>query len=320
MSLLKLAANTAACLVLIGLAVFGVAALSGIDHRWVDILAQFTAPVLLAVGLLTLACAGMHLWPAAAVGGLATLILFASVWPQWMTPMGRRQPDQPVIRVYSANLWEPNTDVDAMRASIVEADADIVILVEVGDAPIARIDELLADYAHRKINGPMKLGESSARSIIASRYPIVEKLPWRRDGLSAIGAVVATPLGRVTVFGVHLTRPWPYQYQWGQITQVMALTARRKAAAPGPTIVAGDFNSVSSARIGRQIKRDLDLVPAPGFPGTWPSSLPSVLGITIDQVYRSRDLALVDRRVGRPTGSDHYPVVTEFTLAEPSTP
>lgn len=317
MSLLKLAANAAACLVLIGLSIFGVAALSGMDHRWVDILAQFTGPALLTAAGLTLGCAFLRLWPAVGVGGLATLILFVAVWPQWMPPTGLRRPDQPVIRVYSANLWAPNTHIEAMRASIKEADADIVILVEVGDAPITQLDRLLAGYPHRRINGRLSPGPSAARSIIASRYPITTKLPGRSDGLSAIGAVVATPLGPITVFGVHLTRPWPYEYQWGQITQVMALTERRKAAKLGTTIIAGDFNSVSSARIGRQIKTDLGLVPAPGFPGTWPTRLPAFMGITIDQVYRSPDLALVSRRVGRPTGSDHYPVVTEFTRAKP---
>jgi type I restriction enzyme R subunit len=83
----------------------------------------------------------------------------------------------------------------------------------------------------------------------------------------------------------------------------------------GPVVVAGDFNSVSSARIGRQIRRDIGLRPAPGFPGTWPTDLPSALGITIDQVYASPDLAFVSRRLGQPTGSDHRPVVTEFTRA-----
>jgi endonuclease/exonuclease/phosphatase (EEP) superfamily protein YafD len=84
----------------------------------------------------------------------------------------------------------------------------------------------------------------------------------------------------------------------------------------GPVVVAGDFNSVSSARIGRQVQRDLGLRPAPGFPGTWPGDLPSAFGITIDQVYASPDLAFVSRRLGRPTGSDHRPVVTEITRAK----
>ena len=82
-----------------------------------------------------------------------------------------------------------------------------------------------------------------------------------------------------------------------------------------PVIAAGDFNSVSSARIGRQVQSQAGLIPAPGFPGTWPTRLPAFAGITIDQVYRSPDLALVSRRLGEPTGSDHRPVVTEFRKA-----
>lgn len=316
MSLLKLAANVLACLVLIGLSVFGVAALSGIGHRWVDILAQFTSPMLLTAFAATLGCLILRLWPAVATGVLVNLILIIAVWPQWMTPMGRPMPDQPVIRVYSANLYVENTNVEAIRASIAAADADIVVLVEIGDAPAQRIEHILAGYPYRAVAGRMDATSHGARSIVASRYPVAEKLPWRRDGLSAIGAIVETPLGPINVFGVHLTRPWPYEYQWGQITQTTALTARRAAAPPNSALVVGDFNSVSSARIGRQIKSDMKLLPAPGFPGTWPTRLPAFAGITIDQVYRSPDLALLSRRLGRPTGSDHYPVVTEFTRAK----
>ena len=137
MGLLKLAANLAAGLGLAGLAVVGVAALSGIGHRWVDILAQFTAPVLLAAVGLTLACLVLRLWPAAVTGILVSALLLIAVWPQWFPARGTPAPGQPVVRIYSANLWVENTDVEAMRRSIVAADADILILVEVGDAPAA---------------------------------------------------------------------------------------------------------------------------------------------------------------------------------------
>ena len=316
MTLIKLAANVTASALLLGLATFGVAALSGIGHRWIDILAQFTSPVLLAATGVTVVCLVLRLWPASIIGGLACLVLAIAVWPQWTPTKGAAVPDQPIVRVYSANLWVFNTDVAAMRRSIVAADADILVLVEVGEAPAARIDELLAGYPHRTAIGRTRGPGDHARSIIASRYPILQRLPDRNDGLSAVGATVQTPIGPINVFGVHLTRPWPYQYQWGQISQVMALTERRKAAPDHPVIAAGDFNSVSTARIGRQIQADMGLIPAPGWPATWPSQAPAFAGITIDQVYRSPDLALITRRLGQPTGSDHRPVVTEFTRAQ----
>ncbi|WP_284878302.1 endonuclease/exonuclease/phosphatase family protein [Brevundimonas sp. MEB006b] len=316
MTLIKLAANVTASALLLGLAAFGAAALSGIGHRWVDILAQFTSPVLLAAVGVTVVCLLFRLWPASIVGGLACVVLTLSVWPQWTPTKGAPVPDQPIVRVYSANLYVFNSDVAAMRRSIAAADADILVLVELGQAPASRLDQLLPDYPHRVLIGQARAGDH-ARSIIASRYPILQGLPKRPDGLSAVGATVQTSIGPINVFGVHLTRPWPYQYQWGQISQVMALAERMKAAPDHPVIAAGDFNSVSSARIGKQIQSDLGLVPAPGWPGTWPSQIPAFAGITIDQIYRSPDLALITRRLGEPTGSDHRPVITEFTRAQP---
>ena len=316
MTLMKLAANVTASALLLGLAAFGAAALSGIGHRWVDILAQFTSPALLAAVGVTVVCLLFRLWPALIVGGLACVVLALSVWPQWAPMKGAPVPDQPIVRVYSANLYVFNTDVAAMRRSIAAADADILVLVELGQAPASRLDQLLPDYPHRVLIGQARAGDH-ARSIIASRYPILQRLPERPDGLSTVGATVQTPIGPINVFGVHLTRPWPYQYQWGQISQVMALAERMKAAPAHPVIAAGDFNSVSSARIGKQIQSDLGLIPAPGWPGTWPSQIPAFAGITIDQVYRSPDLALIARRPGEPTGSDHRPVITEFTRAQP---
>jgi len=313
MSFLKLIANISACLVQLGLLAVAAASLSGVGHRWVDILAQFTAPALTATVLGLAICLLLRLWPASIVGAVSAFALLIAVWPQWFTDQARPASDTPVVRIYSANLWARNTDVDAMQRSISDADADILVLIELGVAPNARLDDLLAGYPHRRTTTLVDRPSGAARSVIASRYPLVGRIGGR-PGLHSVGAVVDSPLGRINVVGVHLTRPWPFQYQWGQITQTMALTEIR-AGLTGPVVVAGDFNSVSSARIGRQMKAETGLVPAPGLPGTWPSAVPAVAGMTIDQVYRSPDLALTDRRLGRPNGSDHRPVITEFTLA-----
>jgi len=290
----------------------GLAALSGIGHRWIDILAQFTGPALMAGLGLTLMAGVTRLWPAAAAGGATSLILLGAGWPQWMPPDGIARAGAPSMTLYSANLLVRNRDVEAIAASIAHSDADVVVLVETPVQVLAQLDTLLPDQPYRVVETGGRYATDG--TVIASRRP-VRKIE-ARGGDNHVVAAVQTPLGEVTVFAVHLTRPWPYQYQWGQITQVMALDASAEGLT-GPVILAGDFNSVSSARIGRQIRRDLGLVPVPGWPGTWPTRLPSVLGITIDQVYRSPALAVLQRRLGRPTGSDHRPVITRMTLSEP---
>lgn len=290
-----------------------VAGLARLDHRWPDILVQFTAGALVAGLVLTAVLLFLRLRPAAALAGLACLLLVIAGWPQWFPPRGMAEADAPSVRLYSANVWIHNQDVDAIRRSIVAADADVVILIELGRGPAAQIDTVLAGYPHRVVSPRENRSGGPARTVIASRYPL-RQVGVAQPDLNAIGAEVRTPWGPLNVVGVHLTRPWPYEFQWGQILQVRRL---KTLVSPlqGPVLVAGDFNSVSSSRIGRQVQADLGLVPAPGWPGTWPSAAPSAAAITIDQVYRTPDLAILDRRLGLPTGSDHRPVITEFALA-----
>ena len=278
------------------------------DHRWPDILIQFTAPALMATVVVTVVYALLRLkWPALAGVVVAAGLLFC-VWPQWF-PKGPELPeDAPTIRVYSANVWIGNTDVTAMRRSIEAADPDVVMLIELGAEPRAQLDILLEGYPHRTetVVDPSRL----ERAVIAARFPL-EEFGRRADGVHAMMARGQSPIGPINFVVAHLTRPWPYEYQWGQLTQVQALTARVKPLNE-PVVIAGDFNSVTTGRVGRMIQADMELHPAPGWPGTWPSQVPSFAGITIDQVYLSRSLAVRSRRLGPPNGSDHRPVITEI--------
>src|SRR5690606_31292027 len=206
--------------------------------------------------------------------------------------------DGPTVRLYAANLYAMNDDVAAMRASIEAADADIVVLVEFGAAPDAAVDTLLAGYPHREATERVIRSEDSVRSVIASRHPLSRRSTAGNER-QMISAVASTPLGPVRIVGVHLTRPWPYQFQWGQIIQAQNLL-EHTADAPEPVVRAGDFNSVATARIGRLLRSQGDLVHAPGWPGTWPAPLPGPLRMTIDQVYHTPDIAVANRRLGRP--------------------
>lgn len=296
---------------------FGVAAaaLSGVGHRWIDLVAQFTGPALIVAMTVVAAAAALRaralLMAAVIVSGLVLVAGSA----QWAPPRGHPEPDSATLTLYSANLHRDNTDVEAIADSVQASDADLVVMVELGPVPAASLDRILAGYPYRVVTPSLDRHPGAVRSVIAGRQP-VENARLHIPALSVIGARAETGLGPVTVAGVHMTRPWPYQIQWEQIRQAEGLVDWA-AATPGPMLAAGDFNSVSSARIGRQLRAGGRLIPAPGWPGTWPSALPPFAGITIDQVYRSPELALIERRLGRDTGSDHRPVITRFVRATP---
>lgn len=310
-NLLVQAILTAAAL---GPLLVALAALSGIGHRWVDILAQFPAPLLPLTLAATLVVLLLRLWIPAATGALACLLLALAVWPQIIPGGSVAAADSPHVRLYTANLYAMNDDVAAMRASIEAADADIVVLVEFGEAPTAAVDTLLAGYPHHEVTERVVRSEDSVRSVIASRYPLSRRSTEGNER-QMISAVADTPLGPVRVVGVHLTRPWPFQYQWGQIIQTQNLLDHIDGA-PEPVVLAGDFNSVATGRIGRMLRSEGGLVHAPGWPGTWPAPLPGPLRMTIDQVYHTPDIAVARRSLGAPTGSDHRPVIVDLTRPE----
>jgi endonuclease/exonuclease/phosphatase (EEP) superfamily protein YafD len=299
-----------ALLVPLGLALL---VLTGMTNKVVDIVAQFTAPALVVAVVLTGLVASLRLKVGTMVGSATCVALLIAVAPQWWPPGPRADNRAPAVRLYAANLYYLNDDVAAIGRSVAQANADVVVLIELGAGPASRSDDILKDYPHRTVSARMDHTRGASRTLIGSRYPLSDTID-PADGVQAVATTAQTPLGPVTVVGAHLTRPWPFMNPWGQISQAMALQALIRDTA-GPVILAGDFNSISSGRVGRQIQRDIGLHPAPGFPGTWPADLPAPLGVTIDQVYASRDLAFVSRRLGRPTGSDHRPVIVEITRA-----
>ena len=284
--------------------------LSGMNNQYADLAAQMVAPTLLGSAALVICLLIARLWHSAALGGVAVLALGLAFWPQVFPGGPAPEKGAPVVRIYSANVHTFNQDAAAIRESILASKADVVVLIEVGTEVTSKLDLILAGYPYRA-PGDVAVGSNT---VMASRWRLTSA-PSPSDGLDAVLSRIESPLGPIHLAGAHLTRPWPFVESWGQISQTMALQARLETV-PGPKIVVGDFNSVSSARIGRQVKRDLGLHPAPGFPGTWPSSVPAFAGLTIDQVYASPDLAFISRRIGLDNGSDHRPVITEITRAK----
>lgn len=295
------------------LAMIGAASLSGIGHRWVDVTAQFPAPAFACAIVLALMAAVLKMPRLAGLGLGVAVLLATACWPQWFPPRSQPEANSASMTVYSANLWARNPDVEAQVRSVAASQADIVMLVEVGDAVAADLDRLLAGYPHRLVSRIHDGANGRSRTVIASRWPLAET--GFSDPVWGLEAVAGTPLGPVRLTATHMTRPWPFQYQWGQLIHAERL-AQLKGDDVRPFILAGDFNSVSSARVGRLIQDLNGAWAAPGWPGTWPSFLPGPFRVTIDQVYYSPKLALTSRRLGKPTGSDHAPVITTFRRAK----
>lgn len=316
---LRLLVTLAAMLAM--LAAWGLAAcaLIPLETPLADLLVQFTAPAFVATAAGTLVLAVMRCRTAAGAGSLAVAALAAAVWPQWFPTTPQPLQNRPEVTVYWSNVWVRNTDIAAMAASVAAASPDIVLMAEVGDVLAANLDVVLPEHPYRVLSVVGKRNTAPARTLVASRWPLHAHPEQTHDRLSAVSATLDTPLGEVGVMASHLTRPWPYEHPAAQVIQTQDM-ARLRPMLGSRAIIAGDFNSVSSGRIGRQVQHSMQMHPAPGWPGTWPTHLPAFLGITIDQLWHSPSLAVTSRRLGQKNGSDHWPVITRLSLSDPQRP
>ena len=83
-------------------------------------------------------------------------------------------------------------------------------------------------------------------------------------------------------------------------------------------IVMGDFNVTPYSYYFSQLKKTIGLkntMAGFGFQNSWPSLSPlDIFRIPIDHVFVSKNIQVVDRRIGPDLGSDHFPVIVKLSL------
>jgi vancomycin resistance protein VanJ len=239
------------------------------------------------------------------------------------------------LRFLTYNVHAENAQVQPMLAVIRAANADVVALQEVSLAMAAALTEQLADeYPYQALH-PNSDNPIWGQGVL-SRFPVIEDEYWRielghqrvkidRNG-SALVLYNTHPvhpflLGRGRLFDMR-----PHQREVQELL-------RRAAMDDGKILIAGDFNMTDQATDYARVAEHFDDAyrevgwglgwTFPDFtqPNAQPVHTPilSVLGrpvTRIDFVFHNAALHPVSARVW-PTsgGSDHRPVVVEFTDA-----
>ncbi len=280
---------------------------SRLGQLWIafDVFAQFT----LQFAFLTIAFAAAMLVPRFKV--LAGLVIFVALlaaygsWPHFVSGSGPVQAEAPaaghkLLRVASFNTHLINDDLKAQAASIRALQADLVVLLEVGPAKRAMLDDLKSDYPYQfdcNTNPHCKMA-------IISKTPLSEtgfRVQW--EGPPYIRASLGPDFGNIAVFGVHTIR---FPHSRAQITQARALVHELESVTT-KIIMMGDFNATPYSRIVETVAKGAGLTRHTNLP-SWPAwiSLPQ---LAIDHIFTSPEITAASHQiVGDAGGSDHLPV------------
>ncbi|UVK53792.1 endonuclease/exonuclease/phosphatase family protein [Mesorhizobium sp. AR02] len=269
---------------------------------------------LMALLALPLLASSFRLQAAAGlVFAIACLATTASALPRlWPQPAAAKPADQAVYSLLQMNLRFNNPTPKKVLSLIGRTNPDVITLDEVSEMWTTELGTITSAYPYRILcpypNGMFGVALLSRRPFLAGTTPRCEPRGAMATATIDFGGIP------VDVAAIHLSWPWPKEQYWqiGELAQTLA--------GLGPTaIMAGDCNAVPWSAAVRRVAAlgGLTLMPSAG--PTWiHRTLPDVLrryaGLPIDQVFSKGGLTILSSTRLEDTGSDHLPVLVEFTL------
>lgn len=216
--------------------------------------------------------------------------------------------DQPVYKLLQLNLRFDNDDPNSVIRLIGRVRPDVITLDEVSSMWSEKLNYLAAGYPYRVLCRSTAL--LSRRPFVRDAEPLC--LPGERFASARVDFG-----GRVVdVAAIHLRWPWPY----GQASHLDRL-AQPIAQLGETALLAGDFNAAPWSASMKRVEAMGQLSQIDGIGATWLAErLPRWLqpaGLPIDHVLAKGDIYIHAARTLDPVGSDHWPVLVEFSLPLP---
>jgi endonuclease/exonuclease/phosphatase (EEP) superfamily protein YafD len=289
-----------------------VAGLFGWLHPAFDSLAHFRVhlAVLLIVASLPLLAGPLRrqgfLAIALGIGALATVGGLPGLGPVHASFQPKDEASA-VYRLLQMNVYYRNAEPEKLISLIGRLQPDVITLEEVSPMWIEKLSLLSAAYPHQVTCGKRSYGVA-----ILSRRPLKESVDCSYRG--ALAAAIVDFGGRhVQVAAMHLRWPWPFS-QHRQIEDMQQTLGTFGETA----ILAGDLNATPWSNAARRVAEAGDLTQIGPLGPTWlPGGLPEALrfaGLPIDQVFAKGDVVVHSARALDEAGSDHLPILVEFSL------
>lgn len=224
-------------------------------------------------------------------------------------PVGALQAEMTFLNY---NVMSGNLTARAAADLVVETAPDVALIMETPGV-VEYLPEIEVALPHRLGCDRVATCDIS----LFSKYPIengklLEIPPFRRARL--VVAPMTVKGAEVTVVGIHLSKPYFDEASVQELAYLRYVLSQVR----GPVVLAGDFNSsVWTAPIA-WLGRAQNLIPAPGFPATWPVEL-GPLGVPIDNIFTRGDARILDVSAGDDSfGSNHRYLLAHIGLYAPS--
>jgi endonuclease/exonuclease/phosphatase (EEP) superfamily protein YafD len=246
------------------------------------------------------------------LAGIFVLVNLVQILPIYFS--GKKQKAVGVsYRLMLANVNTPNQHHGKVRNLIEETSPDLMVLIEVDENWLDVLG--LADLGYNFcVDEPR--GDNYGIALY-SRFPFIssEVINLGQLGMPSVCARLHIGDDLLTLIGSHPPPPKSRDlalYRDQQIGEIMDYARTRE----GEIIFCGDINMTSWSSIFKHLLERGSLTDSRrgfGIQPTWPTWMPLLL-VPIDHIWISRNIQVHNRRVGPRIGSDHHPVILDFSI------
>ena len=298
-----------------------VASLMAFGGQWwwyFELCTHFRPHYAAALGAAAIACWTLKHGRFAVLFGIGAMYNLALIVPLYV-PAQRITATAEPVRLLLANVHVRNRRHASFLKLVEESSPDIIVTIEVNSRWLTALDTVANFYPYR-IHHPR---EDSFGIAVLSRLP-AELLEVRWIGPSDVPSVLAKfALGERGEFYLVATHPLPpvSAERAAERNEHLIAVGELVGTLDGPVVLAGDLNITSWSPFFRDLvaaSKLRDSRRGRGIQPTWPGPC-AWLGVPIDHVLVSHEVAILRREVGPQIGSDHRPVVVDLVVP-PATP
>lgn len=209
--------------------------------------------------------------------------------------------------IFSINAYKDNIAPDRLKKIILDADAELLLIMEMNEDFKVLLKTVLENYPH-SLETPVRDGFSI---LLLSKVEMKDAhIHFCKAGDTPLLSAKINLKGRdYQVFSAH---PKPaFNKKWKKERDAYFKEMKHFANHSDlPVIVLGDFNSVPwethfiDFLKNTNLKSTLD---GHGYKVTWPAFFP-LIGVPMDHILISENIEYKDLHVGPFSGSDHFPI------------
>ncbi len=246
----------------------------------------------------------------------ATLVALVCLNYTFVLPLyiGKHPPaTEKPVRAMLMNINAGNGNTEEVLDSIHRFSPDILLLEEVTPKWARELEVLNKDY-------PYRIAEPEVGCfgmMLLSKYPLEhgKVVQIGSAGVPSIIAEAYLPEGVVSIIGTHPVPPMGSQGTMLRNEQLAALplvVSEQKY----PVLLVGDLNTTPWSSYFTKLVRKSGLknsMKGFGHQPSWPENM-WFMRIPLDHMLYSDGIKIHNRMIGRDVGSDHLPVIVDFSL------